>query len=158
MGADLLLHVLAIPVDRQPDFAAARAKIAGMTALEIARLLAGDQGDSIRDVFDVYPYDTEDDVNGNEVVPEVFEIEGEKVFFAENDQHPRRLAEAAIDIVESAYSGKLRDTMFFTVRDVSLLVTGGTSWGEDPSDSYEPFGDFQRLGLDVIAGFTTDIR
>lgn len=53
----------------------------------------------------------------------------------------------AIDFVYDLYAHESREVTVFKYRDVDILVTGGMSWGDDPTDAFQPMGVVQSLEL-----------
>lgn len=55
--------------------------------------------------------------------------------------------DAQIDIVYDLYQHESREVTVFKYRDVDILVTGGMSWGDDPTDAFQSMGVVQSLEL-----------
>lgn len=52
-----------------------------------------------------------------------------------------------IEDVYDIYEHGRRDSTIFTYKDIDILVTGGMSWGDDPTDSFLAMGVLQSLDL-----------
>lgn len=57
-----------------------------------------------------------------------------------------------IAFVEEAYgSENSREVGFFTVKGTTFLITGGMTWGDDPTDAYKAFTVTQELQLQYLS-------
>lgn len=54
-----------------------------------------------------------------------------------------------IDTVYNLYEHESREVTVFKYRGVDILVTGGMSWGDDPTDAFQPMGVVQSLELSL---------
>lgn len=61
-----------------------------------------------------------------------------------------------INITYDYYERGSRDTTVFNFRGVPILITGGLSWGDDPTDAFQPMGVVQSLELTVSATFLAE--
>lgn len=72
-------------------------------------------------------------------------------FYEEDGKNPYDLAlecvDAHIDIVYDLYKHESREVTVFKYRGVDILVTGGMSWGDDPTDAFASLGVVQSLEL-----------
>ena len=57
--------------------------------------------------------------------------------------------DGCIDDTFDGYEYGSRETGVFYFRDIPFLITGGMSWGDDPSDIYEAMSVVQGLELTV---------
>lgn len=55
-----------------------------------------------------------------------------------------------IDATYDYYKHGSRETCVFKYRDIDFLITGGMSWGDDPTDAFQPMGVVQSLELTVF--------
>lgn len=54
-----------------------------------------------------------------------------------------------IEATYGYYEHGSRETAVYRYRDIDFLVTGGLSWGDDPTDAFQPIGVVQSLELTV---------
>jgi len=138
MGADLIAAHLAIPFGIKPDFDAARAKVTGMTDLEIATAMAEVDCDNLADYlrwrFDIADPTAWPEKQRNEI---------------------RTTANNAIETVEDAWNDHRRDAVSFEVANHIVMVTGEMTWGDCPDGVYD-FTLFTELGLCEVTGFCDD--
>lgn len=59
-----------------------------------------------------------------------------------------------IDCTYDYYNHGSRETLVYKYRNIDFLVTAGLSWGDDPTDAFQPMGVVQSLELTV---FTPEI-
>lgn len=55
-----------------------------------------------------------------------------------------------IDSTYDYYKHGSREVMTYRYRDVDFLMTAGMSWGDDPTDAFQPIGVVQSLELTVL--------
>lgn len=65
----------------------------------------------------------------------------------------RSRALASIAEVEEMWEGDRRDAVRLSIGTYELLITGGMSWGDGPSDAYDALSIFVACGLHRAAGF-----
>lgn len=56
-----------------------------------------------------------------------------------------------INITYDYYQHGSRETMVYRYRDIDFLMTAGLSWGDDPTDAFQPMGVVQSLELTVFS-------
>lgn len=61
-----------------------------------------------------------------------------------------------IDCVYGYWESGSRETTVYYFRGVPILVTGGLSWGDDPTDAYLPMSVVETLELTVESTFLTE--
>jgi hypothetical protein len=113
MGADLIIQVLSIDEDKEPDWVAARDWIANV---------------------EEKAFDTE----------------------LEDEQDARDRAHAHLHELESVWKGERGDRSItgpFKLRDAKVLICGGTSWGDSPSELFDMISDLDSIGALMKAGF-----
>lgn len=52
-----------------------------------------------------------------------------------------------IDVTYDVFEQGSREATVFYYRDIPFLITGGMSWGDDPTDIFQPIGVVQSLEL-----------
>ena len=137
MGADFLVAVLEIEKDRDPDWNAAKNHILAMSEHDLAVILNEDHCLS----EDEADYD-----EGDSFIRSIKECFG----FSENKSLHSYFLDA-VDKCESMWNCDAHGTSF-TLRDHSILICGGTSWGDEPEGMGE-LTRFERCGAAKAAGF-----
>lgn len=69
----------------------------------------------------------------------------------DEDEYQRAIewVDNCIDSTYGYYEQGSRETAVYRYRDIDFLVTGGLSWGDDPTDAFQPIGVVQSLELTV---------
>jgi hypothetical protein len=137
MGDALLLNAAVIDEDKSPDWAAAEQRIAAVTAEEI---------DDELDVLEPYTLDPEDHrvepVAGGEL-----EIDIDRL---------RRDLRGDLQAFRDGVDHQRSDLDYLLVRGARVWVTGGPSYGDDPSDVYPSMRRLHAAGVLAAAGFDGD--
>lgn len=122
MGADLCLAWLIHDKDITPNWDAGRAKLQELAEIELKTDPNGcyDEDTSLEDVY--------------------MTDGGPEITYAE--------ALESIDYIENA-EGK-RDFSSVTLGHFTMLISGGMSWGDDPTDSFEHLDRIGRLPAEVL--------
>lgn len=123
MGNDLILDLLVLAQDKEPDFGAARAALDSLTSDEIEKGMQEDgyYGEELKD-----PQCKEEFLN---------EVKD------------------AIEIVEAGFKGDHRDFTWFLLKDQWwILISGGMSYGDEP-EGVRAIRLFHLFDLYKKAGF-----
>lgn len=69
----------------------------------------------------------------------------------DEDEYTRAIewVDNCIDCTYGYYEHGSRETLVYRYRDIDFLVTAGLSWGDDPTDAFQPMGVCQSLELTV---------
>lgn len=135
MGADLLLMCAVIDADRSPDWAAAERHVESM-AIE-----AFEENSDLLERF----------------APEIVECEA----LTDDDEVPQGLEPEPLrrqlhkDLAEFrvGVAGERRDIDYLEVRGARVYITGGSSYGDTPTDIWEPMARLDSAGALAAAGF-----
>lgn len=60
---------------------------------------------------------------------------------------------ACLESVRKAWENGNREVGMIELKDVDIMLTGGLSWGDSPTDMYDVFNLFYECGLAHEAGF-----
>jgi hypothetical protein len=136
MGANLLLTCAVIDTDKPPDWEAAGLRINAMTAEQFQdNTLLLDQFDP-----DLVTYHADPGSDGEQ---------GERL----NTEPLRDRLRADVREFREAIEGERTDIDYLLVRDAKVWVTGGMSWGDQPSELCSPVHRLHLAGVLAAAGF-----
>ncbi len=135
MGADLLMAVLTLENDgRDPDFGAAHEELKRITLRRIK-----DSNISLEDAYPDCP------LSEAKMRFEAGDIEGAEVEVDDGGIFSCDKIIRYLDTLEEAYAGGARDSMFITIGHLRVFITGGMSWGDSPSDTFEAISSLQQI-------------
>ena len=70
-------------------------------------------------------------------------------FYCEPELSSDNIRKKAIEVIEQTLCYETlyerRDVTYFEIRDVTLFITGGMSWGDSPTDIFDTFRLFNEL-------------
>jgi hypothetical protein len=116
MGADLILASLAIRSEREPDWQGGYAWIRDTPAAELREAADHSYENSVGEPLD--------ELTAHEL---------------------RSWLRGRLDEVRAAIENGYRDVDWLSVDGYRLYVTGGMSWGDNPTESFQPFVDLANV-------------
>lgn len=125
MGADLIVQFVMLEQGKRPVWRKAKQAI---------RALAGKQLSQWPEAYLDYRF------GGIRVAPEQRNAE-----IARLEQH--------LTDLQRAWKEGFRDTVLLEIGSKQLLLTGGPSWGDVPTESYDMFEELIAAGIVEAAGF-----
>jgi hypothetical protein len=151
MGADLLVAWTVIDTDKAPDFDAGRKAVKALSSDQIeqaAAMVGLDEREGDRIFADA-------DRIGQAMSGESTSIRRYTNNVLGRIVQPWALA--LVDELERAWTTEPRDVVKIEVRGATVMLTGGMSWGDDPTDSWNSFADLyampevvRAMGFDVL--------
>ena len=124
MGADLILTWLQIDKDKQPDFKAGMDRISELATKNLSEWPKEYVDQRLLDAPDGFDKDKE--------------IEALKL---------------SLRAIEGAWREVYRDMAVIDVCHKKLLITGGMSWGDSPTESYDDIDRMLTSGVSKACGF-----
>jgi hypothetical protein len=125
VGGDLILALWVIPKNRKPDWAAGKKAVERLRK----RAMTGKLTKSDKEALDVDGFSDGDSVL--EYLP----------------------TSKDIDDVRQAFQNDFRDASLCTIPRYNVLISGGLSWGDDPTETFTQMRRVEQYGISAVMGF-----
>ena len=140
MGADFCFLYLIMKKGKEPDWNACIERLVEMSSTHLSKWPGKFQ-------IDIEDVGIKCDFDGS-----TYCEENESIDDSKDRSDAVRRAQESYEAVRRMFSQGSRDSDFLIVGGLEILLTGGMTWGDDPTDGYTKVNNFYAFELWKVAG------
>lgn len=155
MGADLVLHMLEMPKNKEPNWEAADAHVMRLSDAEICEVAERYPGDDDNNDTDEEQGESEERDEGEEGghARDEDDRDGKGQSGDDGDEdsevtESKRRLHGALESVRACWDGEFRNAVRLKGVHTAIMVVGGTSFGD-------PFSEIDDVDLFIVSGMAT---